>query len=136
MQREFQTMMAISEISRSKHLPDIAPIMNSKRMLVLSLGTGAAKNEEKYSADQASEWGLLGWLYDDGNTPILDVYSDANSDMVDIHVSSLFHSFNSHKNYLRIQVPLIHSSIVTNGRTLYQYYKLFLLSFMDFFFLN
>ncbi|KAH7520143.1 hypothetical protein FEM48_Zijuj08G0113100 [Ziziphus jujuba var. spinosa] len=97
------TMMAISEISRSKHLPDVAPIMNSKRMLVLSLGTGAAKNEEKYSADQASEWGLLGWLYDDGNTPILDVYSDANSDMVDIHVSSLFHSFNSHKNYLRIQ---------------------------------
>lgn len=104
-----KTMMAISEISKeitmkySTQFPDMAP-MDSKRMLVLSLGTGAPKLAEKYNAKKASEWGLLGWLFDDGSTPILDVYFDASSDMVDIHVSTLFQSSNSKKNYLRIQV--------------------------------
>ncbi|XP_048335514.1 patatin-like protein 2 [Ziziphus jujuba] len=102
------TMMAISEISKeitmnySTQFPDLAP-MDSKRMLVLSLGTGAPKLEEKFNAKKAAEWGLLGWLFDEGKTPILDVYFDASSDMVDIHVSTLFQSFNSKKNYLRIQ---------------------------------
>uniref|UniRef100_A0A5B7BX65 Patatin n=1 Tax=Davidia involucrata TaxID=16924 RepID=A0A5B7BX65_DAVIN len=101
------TLMAISHISKeilmgNFQFVDIEP-MDSKRMLVLSLGTGAAKQEEKYSAATASKWGLLNWVYDNGATPLLDIYGDASSDMVDIHVSTLFQALHSQKNYLRIQ---------------------------------
>ncbi|XP_015890108.3 patatin-like protein 2 [Ziziphus jujuba] len=102
------TMVAITEISMeitmkySTEFPEITP-MDSRRMLVLSLGTGAAEHEEKYNAKRASEWGLLPWVYNNGSSPILDIFSHASSDMVDIHVSTLFQSSNSNKNYLRIQ---------------------------------
>ncbi|KAA8531732.1 hypothetical protein F0562_006551 [Nyssa sinensis] len=101
------TLMAISHISKeilmgNFQFIDIEP-MDSKRMLVLSLGTGAAKREEKYSAATAAKWGLLNWVYDNGATPLLDIYGDASSDMVDIHVSTLFQALHCEKNYLRIQ---------------------------------
>lgn len=103
-------MMAITEISKeiiaNKELKDLRP-MDGNKMLVLSLGTGTAKQEEKYNAIKASKWGMINWLYDNGRTPLLDVYADANSDIVDIHVSALFHSFDCKDNYLRIQVPII-----------------------------
>ncbi|KAL4644881.1 patatin-like protein 2 [Castanea sativa] len=102
------TMMAISQIWKEilRHnieSHDIKPMEYSKRMLVLSLGTGAAKHEEKYAAATASAWGLFSWMYDNGATPLLDVYGDASSDMVDFHVSTFFQALGSKKNYLRIQ---------------------------------
>ncbi|KAK4584545.1 hypothetical protein RGQ29_022314 [Quercus rubra] len=102
------TMMAITQIRKeilmqSFELPDIKRMDYSKRMLVLSLGTGGAKHEEKYTAAKASKWGLLSWVYDNGATPLLDVFTDASSDMVDIHVSTLFQAIGCKKNYLRIQ---------------------------------
>ncbi|XP_059623822.1 patatin-like protein 3 isoform X1 [Cornus florida] len=101
------TLMAISHIAKeivmgNYEFVEMEP-MESKRMLVLSLGTGAAKREKKYNATTASRWGLLSWVYDNGATPLLDVYGDASSDMVDIHVSTLFQALHSEKNYLRIQ---------------------------------
>lgn len=81
---------------------DIEP-MDTKRMLVLSLGTGTAKQEEKYNATIVSTWGLLNWVFDNGATPLIDVYSAASSDMVDIQVSSLFQALRAERNYLRIQ---------------------------------
>ncbi|KAJ4714935.1 Patatin [Melia azedarach] len=101
------TLMAISHISKEimKQNPqfiDMKP-MDSRNMLVLSLGTGAAKQEFKYSAATASKWGLFDWIYDNGKTPMLDIFSDASSDVVDIHVSTLFQSLGSKHNYLRIQ---------------------------------
>ncbi|KAA8531733.1 hypothetical protein F0562_006550 [Nyssa sinensis] len=101
------TLMAISHISKeilmgNFQFIDIEP-MDSKRMLVLSLGTGVAKREEKYSAATAAKWGLLNWVYDNGATPLLDIHGDASSDMVDIHVSTLFQALHREKNYLRIQ---------------------------------
>ncbi|XP_030961196.1 patatin-like protein 3 [Quercus lobata] len=42
-------------------------------------------------------------MYDNGATPLLDVYGDASSDMVDFHVSTFFQALGSKKNYLRIQ---------------------------------
>ncbi|KAK4360664.1 hypothetical protein RND71_019616 [Anisodus tanguticus] len=38
---------------------------------------------KKYSAAVASTWGILGWLYNSGASPLLDVYGDASSDIVD-----------------------------------------------------
>ncbi|KAJ9670020.1 hypothetical protein PVL29_026526 [Vitis rotundifolia] len=102
------TLMAISHVSKeiilmhNSQSGEINP-MDAKRMLVLSLGTGAPKLEEKYNAATASSWGPLEWLLDNGATPLLDIYGHASSDMVDIHVSTLFQSRRCQKNYLRIQ---------------------------------
>ncbi|XP_026382797.1 patatin-like protein 2 isoform X1 [Papaver somniferum] len=74
-----------------------------KKYLILSLGTGNAKIEQKYSASVVSKWGVLGWLYDGGSVPLIDVFTQASEDMVDIHVSTLFKAFQSQKNYLRIE---------------------------------
>lgn len=101
------TMLAINHISKeilkqNTEFVEIEP-MDSRRMLVLSLGTGEAKHEEKYDAAVASKWGMIDWLYDSGKTPMLDVFWDASSDMVDFHTSTLFQSLHSKENYLRIQ---------------------------------
>ncbi|XP_008241523.1 PREDICTED: patatin-like protein 3 isoform X2 [Prunus mume] len=96
------TMMAISHINREILKHDSEP-MDASRLLVLSLGTGAAKFEGKYNAAMASKWGLFSWMFDNGSTPLVDVFNDASSDMVDIHVSTLFQSTHAKDNYLRIQ---------------------------------
>ncbi|XP_059623830.1 patatin-like protein 2 [Cornus florida] len=101
------TLMAISHITKEIIMGNCEFIemepAESKRMLVLSLGTGAAKREEEYNAATASQWGSLNWVYYNGAKPLLDVYADASSDMVDIHVSTLFQALYAEKNYLRIQ---------------------------------
>ncbi|KAG7990037.1 hypothetical protein I3843_02G005800 [Carya illinoinensis] len=102
------TMMAISQIRKEMLMQKTEkngkqPVEECKSMLVLSLGTGAAKYEEKYNAAKASKWGLISWMYDNGATPLLDIYFDASSDMVDFHVSTLFQAYESKNNYLRIQ---------------------------------
>ncbi|KAK3222641.1 hypothetical protein Dsin_009666 [Dipteronia sinensis] len=96
------TLMAISHITKAV-LKQTNTTMDSKQMLVLSLGTGEAKKEQKYNAATASTWGLLNWVYDNGKTPLLDVYGDASSDIVDFHVSTFFQCFGTQGNYLRIQ---------------------------------
>ncbi|KAK3123672.1 hypothetical protein QOZ80_8AG0634420 [Eleusine coracana subsp. coracana] len=73
------------------------------KFLVLSLGTGSAKIEKRYDAVQAGKWGILSWLYNKGNTPLIDSFSQASSDLVDIHISVLFQALHSDKGYLRIQ---------------------------------
>ncbi|KAI3669858.1 hypothetical protein L6452_41307 [Arctium lappa] len=93
----------LKEILIGKHKFSEIESIDGRRMLVLSLGTGIAKRAEKYNAKTASRWGLLNWVFDNGSSPIIDIYSDASSDMVDIHVSTFFRSLNAEKNYLRIQ---------------------------------
>lgn len=90
-------------IRQNAEVRKINPV-DSKRMLVISLGTGIAKHEEKYNAATASQWGLIDWVYNDGHTPLIDIFSNASSDLVDYHVSTFFQSHNQEKNYLRIQV--------------------------------
>ncbi|TXG59505.1 hypothetical protein EZV62_014078 [Acer yangbiense] len=71
---------------------------------ILLVSQSEAKKEQKYNAATTSEWGLLNWVYDNGKMPLLDVYCDASSDIVDFHVSStLFQCFGTQGNYLRIQ---------------------------------
>nr|POF15835.1 patatin-like protein 2 [Quercus suber] len=108
------TMMAITQIRKeiSFELPDIKPTDYRERMLVLSLGTGGAKHEEKYTAARASKWRLFSWVYDNGATPLLDVFTDASSDIVDIHVSTLFQAIDCKKNYLPIQLVEIGKEIL------------------------
>lgn len=87
--------------------PDFFPIikpMDYGKFLVISIGTGTQKNEEKYSAKAAGKWGVLGWLVNSGNSPLVDVFSQASADMVDIHICVVFKALHSDCNYLRIQV--------------------------------
>lgn len=78
--------------------------MDLGRFLVISVGTGSAKNEEKYDARKASKWGVLGWLYNDNSTPLIDSFFQASVDVVDFHNAVVFEALHSQNNYLRIQV--------------------------------
>ncbi|KAK4488366.1 hypothetical protein RD792_004127 [Penstemon davidsonii] len=101
------TLIAISRITSGILAGDTeyrrTEPLDGRELLVLSLGTGIAKKANKYSAAKATRWGLLEWVFHNGNTPLIDAYSDASSDMVDIHISTLFQSIHVKDNYLRIQ---------------------------------
>ncbi|XP_020685226.1 patatin-like protein 2 [Dendrobium catenatum] len=103
----FETLLAMNIVSKNIFLESqdyfpINPVEYSK-FLVLSVGTGSAKAEENYNAKDAAKWGVLRWLYNNGDTPIIDIYSQASADMVDIMTCILFKTLHSEKNYLRIQ---------------------------------
>ena len=105
-----QALLAIGEVTKQilRGSSDFFPIkpMDYERFLVISLGTGSKKAEGKYRAHQAAKWGLLDWLTSGGSTPIIDVFSNASADMVDVHLSVVFQALHSEKNYLRIQVQI------------------------------
>ena len=92
----------------SKGNSDCAPMkpMEFDRFLVLSLGTGTAKIEQKYDADNAAKWGILAWLVNGGSSPLVDVFTEASSDMVDFHLATIFQTLQCEANYLRIQVTI------------------------------
>ncbi|XAR61860.1 Galactolipase [Bertholletia excelsa] len=102
------TLVAVGEVTKQimRGSSDYFAIekLDYGRLLVISLGTGSHKVEEKFNADTAAKWGLLGWLHNCGTTPIVDVFSQASSDMVDYHLNVVFQALHSEKNYLRIQV--------------------------------
>ncbi|KAL4196944.1 hypothetical protein AMTRI_Chr04g185650 [Amborella trichopoda] len=101
------TLVAMGEITREVHKenPDFFPIkpMDYGRFLVISLGTGSAKSTDNYTAKDAAKWGVLGWLYNNGGTPLIDTFQQASADMVDIHISNVFQALHSEQSYLRIQ---------------------------------
>ena len=102
-----QTQVAITHVSKeilkgNFKFIDIKP-MDTEKLLVLSLGTGTAKQEQRYDINTASQWSALDWVFSKGATPLIDVYSASSTDMVDIQVVSLFQALGAEKNYLRIQ---------------------------------
>ncbi|KAF8377524.1 hypothetical protein HHK36_030906 [Tetracentron sinense] len=100
-------LVAISEVTKQlfQQNPDFFPIkpMDFGRFLVISIGTGSARIEHKYNAKMAAKWGVLGWLLNDGSTPLIDVFTQASQDIVDLHISVVFQALHSENNYLRIQ---------------------------------
>ncbi|XP_077213156.1 patatin-like protein 2 isoform X2 [Tasmannia lanceolata] len=107
-------LVAIGQVTKEifRGNADFFPIkpMDYGRFLVISLGTGSPKNKEKYNAKGARKWGVLGWLLSGGSTPLVDVFTQASADMVDIHLSVLFQALHSESNYLRIQDDTLSSS--------------------------
>ncbi|CAA2983866.1 patatin 2 [Olea europaea subsp. europaea] len=100
-------LVAINQITKQilDGSPDFFPIkpMDYGRFLVISVGTGSSKAQKKYSAQKAAKWGIFGWLLNGSSTPIVDVFTQASADMVDLHISAVFQAFHSQENYLRIQ---------------------------------
>ncbi|PON79320.1 Patatin-related protein [Trema orientale] len=101
-------LVAINEVSKEIHQGNNRELFRIKptdygEFLVISLGTGTPKAEEKYSADEAAKWGVVGWLLSHHSTPLVDVFTQASSDLVDFFLSTVFQALHSDKNYLRIQ---------------------------------
>ncbi|RVX15071.1 Patatin-like protein 2 [Vitis vinifera] len=100
-------LVAITQVTKQvfDRNPDFFPIkyMDFGRFLVISIGTGSPKSEQKYNAKMAAKWGVLGWLLHGGSTPLVDVFMQASADMVDFHISMVFQAVHSEDNYLRIQ---------------------------------
>uniref|UniRef100_A0A1D1XY16 Patatin n=1 Tax=Anthurium amnicola TaxID=1678845 RepID=A0A1D1XY16_9ARAE len=100
-------LVAMGEVTKQifKGNPDFFPIkpMDYGRFLVISLGTGSSKTEERYTAKIARKWGVLGWLLSGGSTPLVDVFMQSSADMVDIHIAVTFQALHSSENYLRIE---------------------------------
>ncbi|XP_019195069.1 PREDICTED: patatin-like protein 1 [Ipomoea nil] len=101
------TLVAISEVTKQvmNQNTDFFPMkpFQYDRFLVISVGTGAAKNEHKYDAQTAAKWGLFGWLLNGKSSPLIETFTDAASDMVDFHNCVVFQALQSQDNYLRIQ---------------------------------
>lgn len=82
-----------------------------KKCVVLSLGTGQTK--PGYQATDAAHNGLWGSLSKDGKSPLIDmqksplidIFMQSSSAMVDIQTSIMFQGLQLADNYLRIQEP-------------------------------
>ncbi|KAE8683341.1 Patatin-like protein 2 [Hibiscus syriacus] len=101
------TLVAMSEVAKaiarkSSDYDRIEP-NDYARFLVLSLGTGSQKLEEKYEAHKAAKWGLLAWLNYENSAPLIDVFMQASSDMVAFHLATVFGALHCEDSYLRIQ---------------------------------
>ncbi|XP_051140462.1 patatin-like protein 2 [Andrographis paniculata] len=89
--------------TKESELKDVHPNLVDGKILVVSLGCGLPRRERKYNAVEAAEWGMLSWVYNRGRSPLIEIFFDSSSDMVDIHVSTLFRYADKMQNYLRIQ---------------------------------
>lgn len=105
---EYQTLVAVNEVTKqiinqNNDFDSIKP-MEYSRFLIISLGTGTPKNEQKFDSKLAAKWGLLDWLTHGGSTPLIDMFSQSSGDMVDYNLATVTQALNSQDNYLRIQV--------------------------------
>ncbi|XP_075508372.1 patatin-like protein 2 isoform X3 [Primulina tabacum] len=100
-------LIAVGEITKQVYRkdPNFFPMkpMDCSKLLVVSLSTGSAKQEQKYTAEMAASWGRFGWLIQGHSAPILEVFTQASKDMVDYFLSIVFQSRHSEENYLRIE---------------------------------
>ncbi|KAL7110771.1 hypothetical protein ACP275_05G047200 [Erythranthe tilingii] len=101
------TLIAITEVTKKMFESNtdyfrMAPV-DYPQLLTISIGTGAARVDERYNAKIASKWGIMDWLLHGGTTPLLEIFSQSSADMVDFHSSLLFQALYAEHNYLRIQ---------------------------------
>ncbi|GLJ05902.1 hypothetical protein SUGI_0027850 [Cryptomeria japonica] len=74
------------------------------KMLVLSLGTGQEDSTSaSYDAKDVARWGYFKWIKNKNRTPIVEVFTNASADMVDIYIANMFQSSLYKGKYLRIQ---------------------------------
>ncbi|MQL98545.1 hypothetical protein Taro_031255 [Colocasia esculenta] len=110
-------LIAISEVTKEVHKRNPSYALHRpvdyRRILLISLGTGSAKREERYSAVRARRWGLLGWLQSGGSSPLVDIFTRASADMVDFHISVVFQALHSESNYLRIEDDTLRGAIAS-----------------------
>lgn len=101
------------EVFKNRDVFNVEP-HDYRRLLVVSLGTGAAKVQPKYSSKKAAKWGILGWLFYGCSSPLLDMCMHSRTETVDDRVSADFQFTHSEDNYLRIQVSLQFTIYISN----------------------
>ncbi|BBH06157.1 PATATIN-like protein 4 [Prunus dulcis] len=114
----FQASVAISEVIKQtkKQNPDfmeIKPMELYDRLLLVSFGTGSNRSELRYNAKKVSKWGVIGWLYEDGSSPLLECFDEASACMVDYHNSVVFQALHSEQNYLRIEEDTLKGNLAS-----------------------
>ncbi|XP_020095253.1 patatin-like protein 3 isoform X2 [Ananas comosus] len=102
------TLVAMGQVTKevdrkNKEFPAEMKPLDYRKYLVISIGTGAPLQEGKFDARKASKWGAFGWLVGEGTTPLIDIFFQASSDMVDIHAACLFEAIQCSDKYLHIQ---------------------------------
>ncbi|KAK6923018.1 Patatin-like phospholipase domain [Dillenia turbinata] len=111
------TLVAIGDVTMqvTKKNPDFFPIkpMDYGRFLVISLGCGSSKSVHKYNARTSAKWGVMGWLYNNSSTPLVDAYNSASADMVDFHNCVVFEALHSQDNYLRIDDDTLSGTVTS-----------------------
>ncbi|KAJ4753346.1 Patatin [Rhynchospora pubera] len=105
------TLIAISHITQQIFMknPDFNVItpMDYGKFIVISIGTGNSKKEDKYNAKDSAKWGALDWMYNKGMTPLVNIFFHATSCIVDTNLSVFFQALDSQDNYLRIQTDTL-----------------------------
>uniref|UniRef100_A0A0E0LVY3 Patatin n=1 Tax=Oryza punctata TaxID=4537 RepID=A0A0E0LVY3_ORYPU len=103
------TLCAMSQVSKyiileDKEDCDFYPVKPAEygKFMVISIGCGS-NHDQNYKAKDAAKWGIFNWLIKGGSAPIIDMFTSASADMVDIHLCVLFRALRCEKNYLRIQ---------------------------------
>ncbi|KAJ0014446.1 hypothetical protein Pint_20421 [Pistacia integerrima] len=91
------TLLASCEVTKEMSQNKNSPCLNGmdfSKLLVLSLGTGSSKRDEKLEVGNGKSWGLFSWFMGPNNTtPLFDVVLTAMDDMVDIYMSVFFPGF-------------------------------------------
>lgn len=80
-------------------------------ILVLSLGTG--QHTMGYDARDVAKWGIVDWLANKGEAPLVDMVFNASADMVDYNLSIMFQSQQCASNYLRIQTDNLNGPLAS-----------------------
>ncbi|XP_071917878.1 patatin-like protein 2 [Coffea arabica] len=88
-------------------------VMEYGQFLVISIGTGSARKEKKFSAEMVNKWNPLGWVLNGSMPPIVEMFAEASQDMVDYHISVTFQALHSEANYLRIQDDTLKGQIAS-----------------------
>jgi len=99
-------LLAVCEVIEEKKIDVIEEKkIDCSKILLLSLGTGAENGKDKLEVGDPSNWGMLNWLWQNGNSrPLLDILMTSANYMVGMYVSSIFQSCGVKENYIRIQV--------------------------------
>ncbi|TKY75093.1 Patatin protein 2 [Spatholobus suberectus] len=104
LEAQLQSLVAVNQVTKQiiNENPDFFSIKPTEygRFLIISLGTGTPKNEQKFNAKIAAKWGLLDWLTHSGSTPLVDVFTQSSADMVDYHLATVTQALHSENNYL------------------------------------
>lgn len=108
------SLLAVCEVIEEKKIDVIEEKkIDCSKILLLSLGTGAENGKDKLEVGDPSNWGMLNWLWQNGNSrPLLDILMTSANYMVGMYVSSIFQSCGVKENYIRIQADI--SSVKTS----------------------
>ncbi|XP_011008811.1 PREDICTED: patatin-like protein 2 [Populus euphratica] len=95
------SLLAVCEVMKEQK-------MDGRELLILSLGTGAADQSDRYVVGDPSKWGLLRWLWysENNGSPLIDILTTAPDEMISTYISTIFQYCGWKDNYYRLQAKM------------------------------